>query len=76
MKYLIIVMIASLVGLLSGLRTERKKNPCTIYQRYYYHGKLVYEKTSDTLIRDYGCTQYYLVKGKSIVADSTVTTLK
>lgn len=75
MKILIIVMIASLVGLLSGLKT-RQPDACKIVQRHYLHGKLVHEETYNSIVKDHGCLSNYLIDGKNVLADSVVTTLK
>jgi len=71
MKYLITVIIC-----LSLSYTD--KNHCKIIQRYYLHGKLVYEKQADSsnTIKDYGCKTSYLIKGEVLWADSVVTSLK
>jgi hypothetical protein len=72
MKYILIIAIVFICVSFG----RQPAGQCKITQRYYLHGRLVEEKTYETIAKDYGCVNSYLINGRNIKSDSVVTTLK
>lgn len=73
MKTLLIIAIVFICG---SLKPTIK--PCSkqMVQKFYLDKTLVHLQTYDSFITEVGCVSIYMVKGKRVVADSVVTTLK